>query len=175
MIFFLYLTKDVNVPPKIYKQKKINFCSHLEGHWRKKQDPDRYQNITDLQHWNKDRNRIKGMTVQDARIFTTEKASEKLNVKFKKNMSSVPEVSTRIFWKPTCCRSGEASLSGINTRMHTGHLVSLCRHRTPTFRSIYLVRKLAQSRMKITIQKSTLQKDKCQTNRKVTTVFVCEL
>jgi hypothetical protein len=56
-------------------------------------------------------------------------------------MSSVPEVSTRTFWNPTCSRSAEASLSGMNTRMHTGHLVSLCRHRAPTLQSIYLVRK----------------------------------
>jgi len=33
--------------------KKIIFNWHLEGHWRKYQDPepDSYQNFTDPQHW----------------------------------------------------------------------------------------------------------------------------
>lgn len=37
----------------------------------------------------------------------------------------VPEVSTLTFWKPIPSRSGTVLSSGINTRIHTGHLVSL--------------------------------------------------
>ncbi len=41
---FLFLKNDVNVPSKSNKQnfffQKLVFCWHLEGQWRKKQDPD---------------------------------------------------------------------------------------------------------------------------------------
>ncbi len=43
LLDFLSLKNDVNVPSKSNKQKfffKLVFCWHLEGQWRKRQDPD---------------------------------------------------------------------------------------------------------------------------------------
>jgi hypothetical protein len=60
--FFLSLKNDVNVAAKGKEYEKLFFCWHLEGHWRKEQDPDPlvkgtdprdpdpYQNVTDPEH-----------------------------------------------------------------------------------------------------------------------------
>ncbi len=37
---FLSLKNDINVPSKSNKLKKLAFCLHFEGRWRKQQDPD---------------------------------------------------------------------------------------------------------------------------------------
>jgi hypothetical protein len=55
---FLSLKNDVNVPSKSNKQKnlyfKFDFFWHLEGQWRKQQDP---QNVMEPQHWEKVKDR----------------------------------------------------------------------------------------------------------------------
>ncbi len=57
--YFVWIRILPSTSKKIYIQKEVSkknlktkliFCWHLVRHWRKKQNPDPYQNVTDSQH-----------------------------------------------------------------------------------------------------------------------------